>query len=158
MNLEPQISERLGKPNLFRLHIMIISRNRILDHIRIILIMPAVWLTYQLLANGSVALTPLLPHTKSFWQIWRYLSEILICLGCMISCYFIVPKSIRKVSLISVLLFYVLNFLQYYFIPWWEMEVERFRLLSSSIYYGTAFIVYIVLAIIYDKQRLKQHS
>lgn len=136
------------------LHAIIMSRIRILDHIRIILILPAVWLTYQLLANGSVTLFPL---TKSFFKVWRYLSEILICIGCLISCYFITPKAIRNISLVTVFVFYVLNLILVFLIPM-DIGFEKIRLLNLSIYLGTAIIAYVVIVITYEKQRMKRHA
>ena len=134
-------------------------QKRIVDHIRILLVMPAVYLTYQLLANSHVALLPLIKGNlpKGLFHVWlRYLSELLICFGCMASAFFISPRTIRYISLIVVLIFYAVNVLSMYLIPFDLDDSGRFMATISIIYYGSAALAYAVMAAVYEKRRVVQ--
>ena len=132
------------------LHANNMKKQRIIDHLRILIVIPAVYLTYQLLANADFALWP---HTKPIFHIWRYVSELLICLGCLLPVFFIAPKIIRYVSLGVVLSFWLINEFSLYINPFEIVDFERYRTFHVVLYIGTAILSYAAMTVMYEKRK-----
>ena len=124
---------------------------RIIDHLKIVAVIPAVLLAYQLVATAVVSLWPI---TKPIFRIWSIFSEILICFGGLTACFIIAPKKIRSISLGVVLLFYLINSFSFYVNPFEIDNFEKCRTFNIILIIGTALLSYAAMVFLYEKRRL----
>ncbi len=131
------------------------KNRRLIDHIRILAIMPCVYIIYQIVANIDVELITLLCKfiSRSFFNVWRYISEMIICIACLCVGYFVAPKSIKTITSGIIFLFYIFNFSLYFILPVDVDNIERTRNYNIYLSCTSAAIAYICMVSFYEKRK-----